>query len=160
MDERSDHVGVSRRGLLVGVGALSLGTLLPAYVHSTLTLDRFMTISARLCDTPLYSRTFGADILALLSHEFSAVQLSTLADFVEGHADKELDFDAVGQKRIVSRLVAVWYSGVAPMRNGGERVLPYADAAAWAATGYAKPPSYCATFGEWAQAPELSSPRK
>jgi hypothetical protein len=153
----------SRRDLLTGIaaGALSLGATLPARAQSTLTLDRFMRNSTRLCGVQLSSRTFGADILALLSHEFSAAQMSRFATFVEASDDVDVDFRVAGLQRIVSRLVAIWYSGVAPMRSSGERILSYTDAAAWAATGYAKPPSYCgAAFGEWAQTPNLPTPGK
>ena len=108
----------------------------------------------------LSSRTFGADILALLSLEFSDAQMSTLADFVETTNDIEVNFRAAGLEPIVSRLVSIWYSGIAPMKNGGERLLTYTDATAWAATGYAKPPSYCAIFGEWAQTPDPPAPGK
>lgn len=146
----------SRRRFLVGAGALSLALALPTRAQSSLTLDQFMAVSARLCGMPLSSKTLGADVLALLSHEFSAAQLDALAELVETSNDEQMNFRAAGLERIVSRLVAVWYSGLAPMQNGGERVLTYTDAAGWAATGYAKPPSYCgAAFAEWAQAPDL-----
>jgi hypothetical protein len=120
-----------------------------------------MRISTRLCGLQLSSRTFGADILTHLSHEFSAAQMTRLATFVEASNGVEVDFRGAGLQRIVSRLVAIWYSGIAPMRSSGERILSYTDAAAWAATGYAKPPSYCgATFGEWAQSPDRPTPGK
>jgi hypothetical protein len=52
--------------------------------------------------------------------------------------------------------VAAWYSGIVRTKNGGERLLSYTEAAGWAATGYAKPPTYCGVFGEWADPPELA----
>ena len=150
--------GFSRRGFLAGAGAFSLALSLPVRAQSTLAIDRFMTVSARLCDTPLFSKTLGADILAILTHEFSDTRLRSLVTLVEGAGDGEPAFGAEGLAPLVSRLVAYWYSGLAPVQTGGERVLSYTDAAGWAATGYAKPPSYCGVaFGEWASAPDLSS---
>jgi len=150
------QTGFSRRGFLAGAGAFSLALSLQARAQSTLAIDRFMTVSARLCDTPLFSKTLGADILAILTHEFSDAKLRSLVTLVEG--DGEPDFGAEGLAPLVSHLVAYWYSGLAPVQTGGERVLSYTDAVGWAATGYAKPPSYCGVaFGEWASAPDLSS---
>ena len=152
------QTGLSRRGLLAGVAALSLGATLPVKAGSTLAFDRFMAVSARLCDVPLFSRALGADILALLSHEFTDEKLNALIVLVEGVGDDQLDFRANGLGPLVSRLVALWYSGLAPMKSGNELVLSYTDVAAWPATGYAKPPSYCGVaFGEWSQAPDMSA---
>ena len=147
---------VSRRGLLAGAGAVSLASVLPADARAPLALDRFMRMSERLCGVTLASTTFGKDVLALLSQEFSAAQLRALAHLVEARADRRPDFSAAGLRPLVSRLVSVWYSGLAATPAGGERALSYMDAAAWAATGYAKPPTSCADFGDWARAPDLS----
>lgn len=150
--------GLSRRGLLAGVAALSLGSGIPVTAGSTLAFDRFMAVSERLCDVQLFSRTLGADILALLSHEFTDQKLNALIVLVEGVGNDQLDFRVNGMGPLVSRLVALWYSGLAPMKSGNALVLSYTDVAAWPATGYAKPPGYCGVaFGEWSQAPDMSA---
>ncbi len=114
----------SRRDLLTGIatGALTLGMTVPSRAQSAPTLDRFIRISTRLCGTQLSSRSFCADILKLLSREFSAAQINTLAVFVEtsNDVDIEVNFRAVGLERIVSRLIWICYSGIAPMKNGSE----------------------------------------
>jgi hypothetical protein len=141
---------------MIGVAAVSLsGPQATAAPNApALALDRFRSLARRLCDAPLGSRTFAADLLSLLTHEYSAERLVALADYVDARGNGEIDFRAAGFDRLVARLVSVAYSGLAPMQKGKERILTYTDAAVWAATGYAKPPSYCGeAFGEWGAAP-------
>jgi hypothetical protein len=129
-----------------------------ATAQPALTLDRFIQVSSHLCGLPLTSRTMGADILALLSHEFQPDRMLALANTVESSRAEDLNFQITGGDldALARRLVAAWYSGIVRTKNGGERLLSYTEAAGWAATGYAKPPTYCGVFGEWADPPELA----
>jgi hypothetical protein len=150
----------SRRSVLLGSSAALFGAMVgsAATAQSALTLDRFIEVSSHLCGLPLTSRTMGADILALLSHEFQPDRMLALANTVESSRAEDLNFHITGGglDALVRRLVAAWYSGIVRTKNGGERLLSYTEAAGWAATGYAKPPTYCGVFGEWADPPELA----
>lgn len=154
------HHQPSRRSVLLGSSAALLGGIVgtTASAQSALTLDRFMAVSSQLCGLPLASRTMGADILALLSHEFQPYRMVALANTVQSSHVEDLNFRITGSglDELSRRLVAAWYSGIVRTKNGGERLLSYTEAAGWAATGYAKPPTYCSVFGEWADPPELT----
>lgn len=156
----ADRQGPSRRSVLLGSSTALLGSIVgsAATAQSALTLDRFMEVSSHLCGLPLSSRTLGADILALLSHEFEAYRMLALANTVESSRPEDMNFRIAGGglDPLARRLVATWYSGIVRTKNGGERLLSYTEAAGWAATGYAKPPTYCGVFGEWADPPEAA----
>src|SRR3974377_776811 len=121
--ETPRKASVSRRGLLAGAGAVSLASVLPADARAPLALDRFMRMSERLCGVPLASTTFGKDVLALLSREFSAAQLRALAHQVEARADRRPDFSAAGLRPLVSPPVfGLLLRLLAAPRAGGRRV--------------------------------------
>ena len=160
---QAKRYGSSRREVLWGACAsvFSFGFGLPVLAQPPLSLDRFMSISCRLCATTLTSKTLGADILSILSLEFSNERIDALTRMIETSKDDEFDFRGTTFEPIVGRLVAAWYSGIMPMKASGERMLTYTDAAGWRATGYAKPPSYCGeAFGEWSDKPTFFSEGK
>ena len=103
---QAKRYGSSRREVLRGACAsiLSFNFGLPTLAQTSLSLDQFMSISFRLCAIPLTSKTFGADILALLSLEFSNERLDALTRMIEASKDDDFDFHGTALEPIVSRL--------------------------------------------------------
>jgi hypothetical protein len=147
---------VRRRDLLVAAAALTTGgQTRRAMAAATIDPARFRSISAKLCGVGLDDLEFAKAIEAVLLSDASAAQITSLLDVVETTPATSLDAAIArhGLDELADRLVALWYSGMTAT-PGGQRVLSFTSAAAWTATGYAKPPTYCAPqFGSWADKP-------
>jgi hypothetical protein len=147
---------VRRRDLLVAAAALYAGgQMRRATAAATIDPGRFQSISVKLCGVGLDDLDFAKAIEAVLLSDTSSVDLASLLDLVEATPIASLDAAIArhGLDELADRLVALWYSGMTAT-PGDQRVLSFTSAAAWTATGYAKPPTYCAPrFGSWADRP-------
>jgi hypothetical protein len=147
---------VRRRDLLVAAAALwAGGQMRRATAAATIDPVRFQAISAKLCGVGLDDLEFTKAIEAVLLSDTSTANITSLLDLVETTPTASLDAAIArhGLDELADRLVALWYSGMTAS-PGGQRVLSFTSAAAWTATGYAKPPTYCAPqFGSWADKP-------
>ena len=125
----------------------------------TVDLRRFQAASEKLCGVVLDDPSFARAIVGVLADDPAADGLPALLDLVEVTPLAGLDaaIAAHGHDELADHVVQLWYSGVAG-QSGAERVLSYTTVAAWTATGYAKPPTYCGPeFGAWARPPATSS---
>jgi hypothetical protein len=57
-----------------------------------------------------------------------------------------------GARACADAITAAWWSGMAPVKGGGTRVVSYLDALVWRALPHAQPPSNClGATGAWAK---------
>src|SRR3954470_12743979 len=148
-------VDLRRRDLLIT--AALLAAVRPGRSIAAAAIDpvRFQAISAKLCGVALDDLEFAKAIETELLGDTVPADLLALLDLVAATPSASLDaaISGHGLDALANRIVAVWYSGMTGLL-GAVRVLSFTSAAAWTATGYAKPPAYCGPqFGDWAEPP-------
>jgi hypothetical protein len=153
-------VGLRRRDLLITAALLAAARPGRSIAAAAIDPVRFQAISAKLCGVALDDLEFAKAIETELLGDTVPADLLALLDLVAATPSASLDaaISGHGLDALANRIVAVWYSGMTyngmTGLPGAVRVLSFTSAAAWTATGYAKPPTYCGLqFGDWAEPP-------
>jgi hypothetical protein len=148
-------VDLRRRDLLITAALLAAARPGRSIAAAAIDPVRFQAISAKLCGVALDDLEFAKAIETELLGDTVPADLLALLDLVAATPSASLDaaISGHGLDALANRIVAVWYSGMTGL-PGAVRVLSFTSAAAWTATGYAKPPAYCGPkFGDWAEPP-------
>ena len=163
---------LSRRDALIGalmvLAGTPLGTSSGPWPHAawagTLPLDRqrFLELSAKLCDLPIKARGVADEIQAAIAGGTQLERINRLAALVGPAAPETVEslVAASDLGDLAESLIAAWYTGMTGSREELgpteiRRVVTHEDALAWRATGYAKAPGTCGVFAEWAANPGL-----
>jgi hypothetical protein len=156
---RQDAQAVSpdRRKLLKSLLAVTLAIgWQNEVVASTLPLerDRFVELSEKLCAMSIDDAFLADAIQNALANQYTGNDFMRIAELLHSASPDAVDRLVTGSElnKLAKSIVSAWYSG---LLGTGEntRVLAYAEALAWRATGYAKAPGTCGEFGDWIAKP-------
>lgn len=170
----SAHGVLSRRGFLrasaAAIGGLALaGCDFGADPTSSAdrpttadTLAGFIELSRVVTGVDELPEAVAPDYLNALEQAALPMAPATLVR-IAGYADglgaatlDELEASSVfarrGARACADATTAAWWSGMAPTKGGGTRVVSYLDALVWRALPHAQPPSNClGETGAWAK---------
>jgi hypothetical protein len=134
-----------------------------AVVASTLPLerDRFVELSEKLCAMSIDDAFLADAIQNGLADQYADNDFRQIAELLHSAAPDDVARLVTGSgfDKLARSIVSAWYSG---LLGTGEntRVLAYAEALAWRATGYAKAPGTCGEFGDWIAKPPSAADRE
>jgi hypothetical protein len=116
--------------------------------------DRFVELSEKLCAMSIDDAFLADAIQNALADQYAAENFRRIAELLHSAAPQEFERLVAGSglHELAKSIVSVWYSGLLETGDGA-RVLAYAEALAWRATGYAKAPGTCGEFGDWISKP-------
>ena len=157
-------VSLHRRELLKSLLAAALASnWRNEVVAATLPLerDRFVELSEKLCAMSIDDGFLADAIQNVLADQYTDNDFRRIAELVHSAAPDDVDHlvSGSGLNKLAKPIVSAWYSG---LLGTGERtrVLAYAEALAWRATGYAKAPGTCGEFGDWIAKPPSALDRE
>lgn len=135
---------LSRRRLLTAVSATALAAVAPLpnpAFAAPMGVDEFLKLSQAMTGKDDLDRDIAAAILRAFE---AAGHADALAELSPTHTEGD----------VANEVVAVWYSGLSPVREATE-VLTYTEARLWDAMTYTKPMGYCGgAMGYWSDPPD------
>jgi Membrane bound FAD containing D-sorbitol dehydrogenase len=151
--------GPHRREVLLRLLAAALATTTGWHDDASaaalpLERDRFVELSEKLCAMSIDDRSLSDDIQNALVDQYAAEDFRRIAETLHSATSQDIDrlVASLGLHELAKSIVSVWYSGLLGTGEGA-RVLAYAEALAWRATGYAKAPGTCGEYGDWITKP-------
>jgi hypothetical protein len=164
----SAHGALTRKGFLrasaAAIGGLTLAGCDLGADRPTAddTLAGFIELSRVVTGVDELPKAVAPDYLDALERAALPMAPSTLvrsAGYADGLGPATLDeleassvFARRGARACADAITAAWWSGMAPTKGGGTRVVSYLDALVWRALPHAQPPSNClGVTGAWAK---------
>ena len=141
-------------------------TVTPSAVEGSLSLDEFLRLSTLLTGVSnlnpelgqLYlqnlNTTHGAAALADLYTETGLRTTEPPTNVTLAAATDSLDQSTLAP--LAATVTKLWYSGTYTAESGEATVATFADALAWKALAFTKPPTICGAPGFWSEAWEAT----